>query len=184
MERARWNRYGEGANLQGHVFRDRVNPIAVPSQGEEFVQIEARRGPCLDFQLCEGRAKGTSGVMATETGATPAGKGEPAMGVSARCSGRSCSPKHYCQRHSPHRRTCRSGPRHGVRRCKSAFRADLQAISTAAVRDELPFSSASDQRRAIPISGTPSMHYQFSRRFRLRFSATANEHSTTCIHKF
>src|SRR5215469_6747374 len=52
--------------------------------------------------------------------------------------------------------------------CKSAFRADLQAISTAAVRDELPFSSASDQRRAIPISGTPSMHYLFLETFQIK----------------
>ena len=37
FERARRNRYGEGANLQGHVFRDRVNPIGVPTQGEGFL---------------------------------------------------------------------------------------------------------------------------------------------------
>jgi hypothetical protein len=37
---------------------------------------------------------------------------------------------------------------------------------------------------AIPISGIPSMHYQFSRRSRLRFSTTGDKHSTTCVDKF
>src|SRR6516165_5652686 len=54
MERASWNRYGEGPNLQGHILSDRVNPIAVRTQREGLVQIE---GPCADFQLCEGRGE-------------------------------------------------------------------------------------------------------------------------------
>jgi hypothetical protein len=49
LERARRNRYGDGPYLQGHVFRDRVNPIAVLTHGEGFVQLEA---PRTDFELC------------------------------------------------------------------------------------------------------------------------------------
>jgi hypothetical protein len=75
--------YGEGANLQGHVFRERVNPIAVLTQGEGFVQIEARRGPAVISSFAKDEAKGTSGLLATETGPNPAANGEPAMAVSA-----------------------------------------------------------------------------------------------------
>jgi len=80
---ARGNCYGEGANLQGHFFCDRVNPIGVLTQGEGFIQIEARRGPCHDSSFAKDEAKGTSGVIATENGQDPVGKGEPAMAVSA-----------------------------------------------------------------------------------------------------
>jgi hypothetical protein len=85
-ERTGRNRYREAANLEGHVFGDRVNPIAVLTQGEGFVQIEARRRPCADFELRGGRGERNSGVAtatATETGANPAGKGELVAGVSA-----------------------------------------------------------------------------------------------------
>jgi hypothetical protein len=51
---ARRNRYGVGPNLQGHVFREGVNPIGVRTQGEGLIQIEA---PCVDFELCEGRGE-------------------------------------------------------------------------------------------------------------------------------
>jgi hypothetical protein len=54
LEGTRRNRYGEGANLQGHVFGQRVNPIAVRTQGEGFLQIEA---PLRNFELSEGRGE-------------------------------------------------------------------------------------------------------------------------------
>ena len=96
FERTGRNRYGEGANLQGHVFRDRVSPIAVLTQGEGFVQIEARLwGAAVIPSFAKDEAKGAGGptserlptaqslVIATETGPAPAGKGEPVMAVSA-----------------------------------------------------------------------------------------------------
>src|SRR5260221_7820053 len=54
LERTRRNRYGEGPNLQGYVFRDRVNPFAVRAQGEGLLQIEAM---LCNFELSEGRGE-------------------------------------------------------------------------------------------------------------------------------
>jgi hypothetical protein len=74
----------------------RVNPIAVLTQGEGFVQIEARLwGAAVIPSFAKDEAKGTGGptserlptaqslVIATETGPAPAGKGEPVIAVSA-----------------------------------------------------------------------------------------------------
>ena len=55
LEGTRRNRYGKGANLQGHVFGQRVNPIGVRAQGEGFLQFEAM---LCNLELSEGRGEG------------------------------------------------------------------------------------------------------------------------------
>ena len=44
------NRDGEGVNPQCHLLGDRVNPGAVPTEGESITQSEGRRCPCLGFE--------------------------------------------------------------------------------------------------------------------------------------
>ena len=43
------NRDGEGVNPQCHLLGDRINPGAVPTQGESVIQSEGRRRPGHGF---------------------------------------------------------------------------------------------------------------------------------------